>query len=79
VEYCYLTYMKRATLFNFGDEVEYHDEIQQDLEFLLRLLSMRIIKPDIERLIGLNEVAKAHSDIRKRPLRGSIICDPCRC
>ncbi|KAL7563139.1 hypothetical protein ACA910_012320 [Epithemia clementina (nom. ined.)] len=78
VEYCYLASMKRATLFSFADVVEEScdDQWQQDLEFLLHLLSTRQLRPDIDRFIGLNEVAKARSDIFKRPLYGSIICEP---
>mmetsp|Transcript_31932 Transcript_31932/g.66639 ORF Transcript_31932/g.66639 Transcript_31932/m.66639 type:complete len:483 (-) Transcript_31932:155-1603(-) len=76
VEYCYLAYMKRATLFDFADELENYEEVRQDFDFLLRLLSMRLIRPEIDRYIGLNEVARAQEDIRQRPLNGSIICEP---
>ena len=78
VEYCYLASMERATLFSFADSVQdsLDRKAKQDLQFLLNLLASRQLRPDIDRVVGLNEVAKARDDIFKRPLYGSIICQP---
>lgn len=49
---------------------------QMDLEFLLRLLAQRQIRPKIDQFIGLAGVKTAHKDLQTRSLSGAIICEP---
>jgi NADPH:quinone reductase-like Zn-dependent oxidoreductase len=49
---------------------------QLDLEFLLRLLAQRQIRPKIDQFIGLDGVKGAHKDLQTRSLSGAIICEP---
>jgi len=69
--------MKRATLFDFVEDFERDtDGLKEDFRFLLRLLSLRQIRPQIDRYIKLNDVSQAYRDIQSVPLTGAIICEP---
>jgi NADPH:quinone reductase-like Zn-dependent oxidoreductase len=48
-----------------------------DLEFLLRLLALRQIRPKIDQFVGLAGVKAAHKDLQTGgSLSGAIICEP---
>ena len=69
--------MKRATLFEFAEYIEqYGDELRDDLDFLLQLLTKRQIRPGIDRFISLQDIPAAHNEILNKPLTGTIVCEP---
>jgi len=69
--------MKRATMYDFAESFALcPDEMKQDLEFLLKLLTTRQVRPSIEKIITLDDVPAAHADLQTRPLRGAIVCEP---
>lgn len=73
-----LAMMDHATIFDFKEYVEqFHDDVFEDLTFLLTLLSTRTIRPHVDRFITLEEIPRAHRKIRSNaPLSGAIICEP---
>jgi len=75
---CYqLSLTKRASLFDFTESFDmYPKELRQDMDFLLKLLATRQVRPQTDRFIRLSDVPKAHQEMQLRPLAGSIICEP---
>ena len=79
LDYYYLLTTKRATLFNFAESAfTEHAELEEDFRFLLRLLSTRQIRPQIDRYIKLADVPQAHCDMEDQVLVGAIVCEPWR-
>lgn len=76
MEYWYLLSVKRATLFNFADELRRYKGVQEDLDHLLQWLSKRHVRPEIDSFIGLSEVPSALDAMEQRSPYGSIICEP---
>jgi len=76
MEYCCLASMKRASLFDFPSQISDYETIHEDLEHLFTQLQSRLLRPEIDRYIGLAELAEAHARILSWPLSGSIVCEP---
>lgn len=74
--------LKRATLFDFTTSIElYPADLLQDLNFLLRLLSTRTIRPEIDRFISLSDIPEAYREVTspsQPSFVGTIICEPSR-
>jgi NADPH:quinone reductase-like Zn-dependent oxidoreductase len=69
--------MKRASLFDFSEYYTMNPEVvYKDLNFLLKLLTTRQIRPNIERFVKLCDLPKAHREMQTRPLTGAVICEP---
>jgi NADPH:quinone reductase-like Zn-dependent oxidoreductase len=77
LEQCELCTMKRASLFDFAEYVEmYREQLWDDMNHLLQLLSQRQIRPEIDRYISLKEIPAAHNEILTKAMTGTIICEP---
>lgn len=67
----------RSSLFDFLGSFKYNRrEAKRDFEFLLDLLSKRMIRPRIDRYIGLRDVPSVHEELRNMALAGAIVCEP---
>ena len=76
-EQCELSMIKRASLFSFDEYFEMHrDEVWQDMNFLLQLLSTRQIRPDIDRFVSPKDLASLRAELSSKPMCGTIICEP---
>lgn len=72
-----LCMMKRATIFDFTENLELHrNETGQDFGFLLRMLALRKIRPHIDCFIRLGDVPETLLDLRAKLSTGTIICEP---
>lgn len=72
-----LSLTSRGSVFDFSQNVEQHpDDLREDIDFLLKLLSARQLRPKIDRFIGLSEVPRAHQEMQTLPVSGAIICEP---
>jgi NADPH:quinone reductase len=85
IGYLQLVTMKRATIFDFAEDHELQpDRVRQDLSYLLKLLTSRQIRPEIDRYIKLSDVPKTYRHMRKQRRKGNmaftgtIICEPWR-
>jgi NADPH:quinone reductase-like Zn-dependent oxidoreductase len=83
--YLQLLTMKRATVFDFAENHELEqDQVRDDLSHLLKLLSARKVRPEIDRYIKLSDVPKTYERMRKERRQGcmafpgTIICEPWR-
>jgi len=52
------------------------DLCKRDLSHLLKLLELKVIKPEVLDRISLNKVAKAHELIETKRLPGFLVCEP---
>jgi NADPH:quinone reductase-like Zn-dependent oxidoreductase len=77
-ESCRLTFINRASLYNFEENFEnVPDLARHDLKFLMKLLTTRQIRPQIDRYIHFKDVASIRADVTEnRPLNGAIVCEP---
>jgi NADPH:quinone reductase-like Zn-dependent oxidoreductase len=76
-EYSRLSMMKRATLFDMVENAQTYDgEVVEDFRFLLKMLSTRRIRPNIDRFINVKDVGKAHEEMMTTALTGAIVCEP---
>jgi len=72
-----LSLYKRSTMFDFAESFEMNPkELHEDMNFLMKLLSTRQIRPQADRFIRLKDIPKAQQQLQTRPLSGSIICEP---
>jgi NADPH:quinone reductase-like Zn-dependent oxidoreductase len=67
-----------ASLFDYSDYVtEFRQEVFEDMNFLLDLLSARRIRPKIDRFIALRDIPDAHMELEEnKGMAGAIICEP---
>jgi NADPH:quinone reductase-like Zn-dependent oxidoreductase len=71
-----LTLVPRASLYDFEENFEHHpDRTRSDLNFLMKLLATRQIRPQIDRYIKLEDVPRVHGEMQTLPPGGAIICD----
>jgi NADPH:quinone reductase-like Zn-dependent oxidoreductase len=73
-----LTWINHASLYNFEENFENVPELaRRDLKFLMKLLTTRQIRPQIDRYIHFKDVANIREDLTEnRPLNGAIVCEP---
>jgi NADPH:quinone reductase-like Zn-dependent oxidoreductase len=83
--YLQLVTMKRASVFDFAENHELQqDRVREDLSYLLKLLTARQVRPEIDRYIKLSDVPKTYRHMRKQRRKGNmaftgtIICEPWR-
>ena len=77
--YLQLVMMDRATVFDFVENQELdHDRLRQDLSHLLKLLTSRQLRPEIDRYVKLSEVPKTYQHMKRKRLVGAVICEPWR-
>lgn len=77
-ESCRLTFINCASLYNFEENFENAPDLaRHDLKFLMKLLTTRQIRPQIDRYIHFKDVASIRADLTEnRPRRGAIVCEP---
>ena len=52
--------------------------VQKDLNFLMRLLAMRKLRPTIDKYIKMRDVAIVREDMKRHPAVGAVVCEPWR-
>lgn len=72
-----LSMTERGSMFDFAENFAMHPEsIREDMDFLLKLLATRQLRPQIDRFIKLSDVPRAHQEMQTLPHAGAIICEP---
>lgn len=76
IEQLEVSKMKRATLLDFAEHVRVNrDQVRDDMNFLLGMLSARYIRPKIDRYVSLEELSTLHSEVERKPLTGAVVCE----
>jgi hypothetical protein len=69
--------IKRASLFDFSEGLKLDlEDTHKDVQYLLKQLTDRHIRPSIDRIVKLNDVPMLFDKIQGCPLSGAIICEP---
>ena len=52
--------------------------LQKDLNFLMRLLAMRKLRPTVDKYIKMRDVTIVREDMKRNPAVGAVVCEPWR-
>lgn len=77
-DYYQLLSVKRAALYDFSQSMNNNfKQMKEDFEYLLKLLSLRQLRPFIDSFVHLEDVEKTQAAMKNGVLmRGTVVCEP---